>query len=153
VTGPAGPVRVFVCDDQAELRKSLSIVLDQLPGFEVVGEAEDGASCLAGLKELDADVLILDLAMPGGGPSLASSAREIEPLLQIIVFTAHRDADREAQMRLAGANEYVVKTGRVQPLRDALNRAAIANSLGGSPRSLDSVPPTRAGTVPLALER
>jgi DNA-binding NarL/FixJ family response regulator len=128
VSGVAGSVRVFVCDDQAELRKSLSIVLDQLPGFELVGEAEDGASCLVGLRTLSADVLILDLAMPGGGPTLATSAREIDPLLQIIVFTAHRDADREAQMRHAGANDYVVKTGRVQPLRDALHRAADAGS-------------------------
>jgi DNA-binding NarL/FixJ family response regulator len=147
VTGCAGPVRVFVCDDQPELRKALCVVLDELPGFEMVGEAQDGVSCLAGLRGLDADVLILDLAMPGGGPRLASSAREISPLMQIIVFTAHRDAASEAQMRLAGANDYVVKTGRVQPLRDALNKAAIASSRDGSPRSRGSAPPTREGTV------
>lgn len=124
MTNVADSCRVFVCDDQPELREALSLVLANMRGFEIVGEAHDGSSCLTGLQDSDPDVLILDIAMPGGGPRLARAARKMGPRLQIVVFSAHRDAHVQAEMRLAGADDYVVKTGRIQPLREALHRAA-----------------------------
>jgi DNA-binding NarL/FixJ family response regulator len=121
--------RVFVCDDQAELRGALAHILDSLPGFEMVGEAIDGASCVEGLRRTRPDVLILDVSMPGGGAGLARAAKELDGALRIVVFSAHSQADLQTTMRAAGADEYVVKTGRVQALRDALHRAAAASAL------------------------
>jgi len=116
--------RVFVCDDQPGIRDALSGVLDALAGFEMVGEAHDRASCISGLTETRPDMLILDVQLPGGGPGLAKEAKEIDPDLKIIVFSAVTDTHVEAAMRGAGVDEYVVKTGRLRPLREALTRAA-----------------------------
>jgi DNA-binding NarL/FixJ family response regulator len=126
VTAPERDCRVFICDDQPLVRAAVSEALAGMPGFLKVGEAENGNDCLAELSVARPDLLILDLNMPQGGPELASAAKQSMPDLAIVVFSAHRNATLEAQMRNAGADEYVAKTGRLRPLREALDRARAA---------------------------
>lgn len=116
--------RVFLCDDQVDVRDALAEAVGSLPGFRVVGTAPDGPSCLEGLRARPADVLVLDVSLPGGGPALAAAVRAEHPSLAIIAFSALADASVEEAMRRAGADDYVVKTGRLAPLREALRRAA-----------------------------
>ena len=118
--------RVFICDDQLELRQALSEVIANLHGFRKVGEAANGDHCLVRLPAAGPDLLILDVNLPRGGPDLARAAKEILPCLKILVYTALQDARTEAEMRAAGADDYLVKTGRLSPLRDALYRVADA---------------------------
>jgi two-component system secretion response regulator SsrB len=115
--------RVLICDDRPELREAISKVLSDAARFRVVGEAVDGFSCLQRVRETVPDVLILDIGMPGGGPQVASAAKEIRPALYILVFSGIRDNLVQRQMLQAGADEYVVKTGRLRPLLEALDRA------------------------------
>ena len=67
----------------------------------------------------------MDFSMPGGGPLLVKAARELHPELHIIVFSGRQDARTRDAMLDAGANQYVVKTGRLRPLIEALDRAFI----------------------------
>ncbi len=69
------------------------------------------------------DILILDVSMPGGGPDVARASRKIRPTMHILVYSASPDIRLRHSMLDAGADQYVVKSGRVQPLLDALELA------------------------------
>ena len=114
---------VLICDDREELRAAISMVLSEQPRFQVVGEAVDGATCLDQVRATAPDILILDIGMPGGGPHVATAARALQPALHILVFSGIDDPAVEHRMLSAGADDYVVKTGRLRPLLEALNRA------------------------------
>ena len=114
---------VLICDDRSELRAAITTVLSNVPNFQVVGEAIDGASCLDQVRQTHPDLLILDIGMPGGGPGVATAARALHPDLHILVFSGINDPQVQNTMLCAGADEYVVKTGRLRPLLEALNRA------------------------------
>lgn len=120
VPGVTAVVRVLVCDDQRELRRALATVIGTIDEYELVGEAEDGDSCMAQLRGLRPDVLILDVNMPKGGPQLVREAKELLPKLKIVVFSVRGDEKTMSDMYAAGVDDYVVKTGRVRPLRDSL---------------------------------
>ena len=116
---------IVICDDQLELRAAIVEVLATNPRFLVVGHAEDGTSCLEKVREAAPDLLILDVNMPGGGPHVATAAKEIRPQLHIMVFSGREDAKIERGMLEAGADQYVLKTGRVRPLLQALHTAYV----------------------------
>ena len=113
---------VLICDDQPELRRALFDVLSHAR-FLVVGEAADGAACLEQLPSAKPDVVILDVNMPGGGPELARTVRERDPDTYILVFSARQDAETRRAMLAAGADAYLVKTGRLRPLLQLLHLA------------------------------
>jgi DNA-binding NarL/FixJ family response regulator len=116
---------VLVCDDRQELRDAIARGLSDVPRFVVVGEASDGVSCLDRVRELRPDVLILDVSMPGGGPVVARAAKELTPEMHILVFSGRQDARVQREMLGAGADQYVVKTGRLRPLLEALDQAFV----------------------------
>lgn len=121
-------VRVFVCDDRAEVREAVRQVIDDLDGFTWMGEAATGAHCLRALQAEPADLVILDVNIPGGGPSLAAALHEQYPATILVVFSAHSEPHVQEAMRRAGAHEFVAKTGRLALLRAALVRYAPARS-------------------------
>ena len=123
MTGSEGPHSIVLCDDQRELRDAVRLMMSDAPRFHVVGEASDGVTCLQRVREFHPDGLIMDFSMPGGGPLLVKAARELHPDLHIIVFSGRQDARTRDAMLDAGANQYVVKTGRLRPLIEALDRA------------------------------
>jgi PAS domain S-box-containing protein len=118
-----GPHSIVLCDDQRDLRDAVRLMMSDAPRFHVVGEASDGVTCLQRVREFRPDALIMDFSMPGGGPLLVKAARELHPGLHIIVFSGRHDARTRDAMLDAGANQYVVKTGRLRPLIEALDRA------------------------------
>lgn len=114
---------VLVCDDRPELRAAIGQVLAEVPRFSVVGDATDADSCLDHVRQFRPDVLILDVSMPGGGPHVARLARGIHPTMHIVVFSGRQESRVQKEMLSAGADQYVVKTGRLRPLLEALDRA------------------------------
>jgi len=112
---------VLLCDDQTVLRDAITLLLGNFPRFTVVGQAIDGASCLLRIADVRPDIVIMDVSLPGGGLELVRSARAASPDLQIVMFSGHNEATVQAEMLAAGADSYVVKTGRLKPLIDALD--------------------------------
>ncbi len=117
------PATVVVCDDRPEIRDAVRAVLAENPRFTMVGEAVDGTECLAAVRVAVPDILILDVRMPGGGPELARAVRQMSPTLHILVYSGSPDIRLRQKMLNAGADQYVIKSGRVQPLLDALELA------------------------------
>ena len=121
--GLSPPYTVLICDDQPELRKAISQLLTHSSEFVVAGEACDGPGCLEQVRLIRPDLLILDVSMPGGGPHVASGARQLNPGMHILVFSGREDAATSRSMLDAGADQYVLKTGRLKPFFAALDVA------------------------------
>ena len=124
VTSEAADVQhsVLICDDNPQIRNSIQMLLADNPRFAVVGEAVDGDTCLEQVRQLRPDVLILDVNMPGGGPHIARATKEISSATLILVFSGSTDDTGRQDMLDAGAEAYVVKTGRIQPLLNGLEQ-------------------------------
>jgi DNA-binding NarL/FixJ family response regulator len=82
--------------------------------------------------------------MPGGGPDLAKAAKELNPGMHIVVFSGRQDARVQREMLGAGADQYVVKTGRLRPLLEALNQAFADGMMVGA-RGYPPTPGVPAG--------
>jgi DNA-binding NarL/FixJ family response regulator len=119
------PVRVFLCDDVPEFRALLRLVLEGDGELTVVGEAGDGEACVTGVRESQADVVLLDLSMPGrDGLEAIPMLRAAAPGCAIVVLSGF-DADRLApQVIGAGACSYVEKGDSFDTICRAVREAA-----------------------------
>ncbi|SDE43938.1 response regulator [Paraburkholderia lycopersici] len=118
-------IKVLLADDHALMRDSLRHILQNAGGFEVAGEAEDGATTLAMVRSTDADVLLLDLSMPGrSGVELISQIRKEQPPLRILVVTMHEGQDSAVRACRAGASGYLTKDSASGALIGAVTKVA-----------------------------
>lgn len=114
--------RVVLAEDEALIRLDLRESLVE-QGYDVVGEAADGAEALALVRELSPDVVILDVMMPGVDGLTA--AREImsDRLAAVVILTAYSQRDLVEQARDAGAMAYLVKPYQQEELVPAIELA------------------------------
>ena len=106
----ADPIRVLVVDDHPVVRQGLRAFLDVQADLSVVGEAADGAECVAVAEELRPDVIVLDLRMPGvdGLAALHGLAERGNPA-RVLVITSFTDPGAVVPAMRAGAAGYVYK--------------------------------------------
>jgi two-component system, NarL family, nitrate/nitrite response regulator NarL len=111
------PVRILIADDHPILREGLKKLLEVEPDFAVVGEAADGEAAVELAAKVDADVLLLDLAMPrlSGLGVLGQVARSGRPLLTIILTASIEPGDIVRALQL-GARGVVVKDSATELL-------------------------------------
>jgi DNA-binding NarL/FixJ family response regulator len=115
-------VRVLLADDHELVRAGVRKVLENSPGFEVVGEASRGDETLAKLAELEPDVLLLDLNMPGGdGFEVLRRARDMAGATRIVVLSLHVQAEYVSRAVREGADGYLSKDLAAQELPDAID--------------------------------
>ncbi|OOG43604.1 LytTR family DNA-binding domain-containing protein [Rhodanobacter sp. C05] len=114
-------MRVLIVDDEPLARTRLAALLGECDGVEIVGSVGDGEAALGSLGELQPDVLLLDINMPGlDGTTVAQRlAGRARP--QVIFCTAY-EAHALKAFEL-GAVDYLLKPVRLERLRDALQRA------------------------------
>lgn len=102
--------RILLADDHAVLRAGLKLLLDSQPDLQVVGEAGDGSQALALAEQLQPDMVLLDLGMPGlGGLQALPLVRKAAPQARILVLTMHDDESYLRQALQRGAAGYVLK--------------------------------------------
>ena len=114
-------MRALIVDDEPLARARLAALLGECEGIEIVGSVGDGEAALGSLGELQPDVLLLDINMPGlSGTAVAQRlAGRARP--QVIFCTAY-EAHALKAFEL-GAVDYLLKPVRLERLRDALQRA------------------------------
>ncbi|WNH48259.1 MULTISPECIES: LytTR family DNA-binding domain-containing protein [Stenotrophomonas] len=115
-------MRVVIADDEPLARERLRSLLAEQPGVEVVAEAENGEQALHACAELQPDLVLLDIAMPGlDGLEAARHLATFEPRPAVVFCTAY-DAHALSAFE-AAAIDYLMKPVRSERLAAALERA------------------------------
>jgi len=103
-------IRILIVDDHAVVRKGLVMVLRLEPDFEVIGEAENGQVGLESAKNLNPDIVLIDLVMPEmDGQDMALALRKSHPKIKILMLTGTEVDDRVFDLVAAGIEGYVLK--------------------------------------------
>ena len=117
------PIRVFVADDHAIVRKGIAAVLEIVPDIEVVGEAENGRDAVRQVEALQPDVILMDLVMPEmDGIEAIRRIKERQPGARILVLTTFAGEDQILPAIKAGALGYHLKDSRPQELAQAIRQ-------------------------------
>jgi two-component system response regulator NreC len=137
-------IRILIADDHAVFRSGLRVLLEREPDMTVVGEAASFSEIAGRLASSSADVLIMDLSMPGPGsaPRVVESALKTYPHLHVVVLTMHEDDNYLREMFRFGAQAYVLKKSDVSHVLGAVR------SVYGGARYVD---PALGGEVVAAL--
>jgi len=107
---PSPVVRVVVADDQELIREGIASLLGLQPGIAVVGTARDGAAAAELAAALAADVVLMDVRMPGGdGTQATARIRRELPGCQVVMLTTFDDEEYVVQALQAGAAGYLLK--------------------------------------------
>jgi two-component system response regulator NreC len=122
-------IRIVIADDHAVVRRGLRQVLDGETGFEVVAEAANLDDARRYVRGHHADVLVLDLNLPGGSSlEHIPSIRTEFPDTQIVVLTMQNEPAYARQALSAGALGYVLKEAAEEELVEAIKRAAVGDT-------------------------
>jgi DNA-binding NarL/FixJ family response regulator len=118
-------IRVLIADDHAVVRDGLRHILHNACGFEVAGEACDSVTTIALIRGTPAQVLVLDLSMPGrNGIELIRQIKEEKPELRVLVLTMHAEQQYAVRAFKAGASGYLTKESASAELVGAVTKIA-----------------------------
>jgi DNA-binding NarL/FixJ family response regulator len=125
-------IRVVLADDQALLRSAFRVLVDSDPGMTVTGEASDGAEALEVIREAGADVVLMDIRMPGMDGLAATRAIGADPALngvRVVILTTFESDDYVVQALRAGASGFLGKGAEPGDLLNAIRLAADGEAL------------------------
>lgn len=118
----AAKKRILLADDHTILRTGLRLMLSSQQDIEVVGESSNGAETLQKCEDLQPDLILLDLSMPGlGGLELLPILRRLSPPSKVLVLTMHDDKHYLHQALKNGASGYVLKKAADNELITAIH--------------------------------
>jgi DNA-binding NarL/FixJ family response regulator len=92
--GAKNRCRILIADDDPDVREQVGLLLQTREGFEVCGEASDGSEAIERTKELQPDLVILDISMPVvDGIEAARIIRKFFPEIRILIFSVHKSKE------------------------------------------------------------
>jgi len=125
-------IRVLLADDQALLRSAFRVLVDSEPDMEVVGEASDGAQAVRLAREERADVVLMDIRMPGTDGLAATRLISADPGLahvRVVMLTTFEVDEYVVQSLRAGASGFLGKGSEPEELLNAIRVAAGGEAL------------------------
>jgi DNA-binding NarL/FixJ family response regulator len=117
--------RIVIADDHAIVREGLKRIVGDVADLQVVGEAADGTEVMQRVRELEFDVLLLDLSMPGrSGMELIKLVKAERPRLRILVLSMHQETQYAVRAIKSGASGYLTKESAPALLEQAIRKIA-----------------------------
>jgi len=103
-------VKILLADDHAIVRQGLRSLLEKEPDMEVIGEAEDGRKAMQLVRELEPDIVIMDITMPNlNGIDATHEIVSEFPKVKVVALSIHSHKQFIAGMLKAGASGYILK--------------------------------------------
>lgn len=130
--------RILVVDDEKNIRLTVAQCLE--PQGYIVKTAIDGLDGLSQLAEYDADLMLLDLQMPGmNGIEVLEKAKELKPNLQIIMVSAHGNVENAVEAMKLGAVDFMQKPFTPKEIRELVSRVLGRENVSDLPKDYDSL--------------
>ena len=118
-------IRIVIADDHTIVREGLKQLLAGDEALQVVGEARDGHEVMQRVRQMDFDVLMLDLSMPGkSGIELIKLVKAEKPKLRVLVLSMHEEHQYAVRAIRAGASGYLTKESASGQLVAAIRKVA-----------------------------
>lgn len=125
-------LRIAIFDDNKNIRESITLLLQTVPEFDVVGSFSHVLDCVDDVKECNPDIVLMDIEMPGmSGIEAVLVMKKHLPHVQVLMQTVFEDDDRVFDSICAGASGYILKNHLNTRLIDAIKEL----QFGGSPMS------------------
>lgn len=129
------PIRVMLVDDHEMVRQGLSMMLQTFDDMLLVGEAQDASDIVDRCRDLQPDVVLMDLMMPEiDGIQATQTLLEFLPNIRVVALTSFIDPKLVQKMLSAGAIGYLLKNATIDELADAI-RSAMQNKPTLSPEA------------------
>lgn len=121
--------RILIADDHELVRQGIRGILQARPRWEICGEAKDGREAIQLSKELNPDVIILDVSMPVlGGLVAADDILRMHPKIKILIFTIDESRSLRTLVQKCGASGIVLKSQASRDLIEALDQLLAGNT-------------------------
>jgi DNA-binding NarL/FixJ family response regulator len=118
-------LRIFLADDHVVMREGLRSLVNAQPDMNVVGEADNGRTALLKARELQPDVVVMDVSMPDlNGIQVTERLKRVCQKITVLVLTAHDDSGYLRQVLEVGASGYVLKKAAAEELIKAIRVVA-----------------------------
>jgi two-component system, NarL family, response regulator NreC len=118
-------IKVLLADDHGVVRKGLRFLLEQEPDITVVGEAGDGREAVRLAKDLQPDVIVMDIAMPQlNGIDATAQSLKGSPNSGVLILSMHNDESYILRSLEAGARGYILKDNAEEHLVAAIRIVA-----------------------------
>jgi DNA-binding NarL/FixJ family response regulator len=162
-----GKLRIVVADDHNLMRSGLVSILKDMEDVEVVGEAANGRQALRLVKELQPDLVLLDITMPElNGLDAAEHIKQSAAKAKVIILSMHSNEEFVAQALKAGACGYLLKEAATDELELAvkvvargqfylspsISRQVVDSYLHGAPADVDLLSPRQREILQLIAE-
>jgi NarL family two-component system response regulator YdfI len=124
------PIRVLVADDHLIIRQGLRLIFETCDDIQLVGEAADGAQAVQLVLELQPDVVLMDLRMPGmDGLTAIEHLRVEQPGIAVVILTTFNEDDLMMRGLRAGAKGYLLKDTDRETLFNTIRAARRGETL------------------------
>ena len=119
------PIRLLLVDDEARVRQGLRMCMAGEPDFEVIGEAAEGEAAVALAGQLQPDVVVLDVHMPGlDGIEATRELTVSEPSVRVVILSLQDDTGTRREAMASGAAAFVGKQEGIARLFEAIRQVA-----------------------------
>jgi DNA-binding NarL/FixJ family response regulator len=152
------PIRLLIVDNHTLFRQGLVSLLQSEPGLQVIGEAGGGEEALKSAQELQPDVVLMDVKMPGmDGVEATRRLLEVMPHARVLMLTVSEEEENLFAAIQAGAQGYILKNADAYELLQAIERVHAGEAMlspvmtfrllqvlrsGGAPTSSSELPLT-----------
>ena len=115
------PIRVIIADDHVLYRAGVKAALSSKSDIKIIAEADNGSHLLNLIKNIEVDVILLDIQMPiMDGIATLPEIKKINPLIKVIMLTMVDDNSMITKLMELGANSYLTKTSDSEIIYEAI---------------------------------